>query len=100
MSMMRYCHFYKAKNKKWYMELAPFEYGERDTSTTYGPFSSMEDAEDFLYGVDFSNPGGYSIDESGKAPTPEKSPDGGSVVKPRKDTWGHWQYGSGTLMRI
>ena len=81
-SMSRYCHFYLAKDKNWYMELASQEYGTRYDATTYGPFPSQESAYEYL--DNFSNPGGFSVDKDGKAPVPDKSPDGRPVQAPRK----------------
>ena len=79
-STQRHCHIYKAKNKKWYMELGDFEYADRHQSTTYGPFNSEDDADKEL---DYhSNPGGLSIDRSGKQPVPKKSPNGRPIQKP------------------
>ena len=79
-SMSRYCHFYKAKDGKWYMELANREYAEREDASTYGPFPSMESALEYL--ENFSNPGSYSEDDSGEAPVPTKSPNGLPVEAP------------------
>jgi hypothetical protein len=79
--MMRHCDFYKATNGKWYMELADEEYGERYDATTYGPFDSEDAAKRYL--DQFSNPGGYSTDDSGEQPVPTKSPNGGSVIAPK-----------------
>jgi len=79
-SMQRYCSFYKAKNGKWYMELAPQEYGEYEDATTYGPFYSEESALKYL--SNFSNPGGYDLDDSGEREVPTTSPNGDKVQPP------------------
>jgi len=81
-SMQRHCFIYKARDGKWYMELADREYGEREEATTYGPFGSEDDADDYL--DNFSNPGGYGVDSSGKLPAPKKSPNGRPVVRPSR----------------
>ena len=83
-SMSRYCHFYKTKDGNWYMELASEEYGNRHKATTYGPFPSQESAYEYLN--NFSNPGGFSVDKSGKAPVPKNSPDGRPVEAPRSSS--------------
>ena len=80
-SMQRHCEFYKAKNKKWYMELASREHGEDDDATTYGPFHSDDNAIEFLHD-NFSNPGGYGVDKRGTARVPKKSPNGRPVQDP------------------
>jgi len=78
--MSRYCHIYKAKNRKWYVDLADNEYGEEYDATTYGPFKDLKNAEKEL---DYhSNPGGYSTDKSGKHPTPKRSPNGSPIREP------------------
>lgn len=82
-SMSRYCHFYMAKDKNWYMELASNEHGEERDATTYGPFNTYEDAVDYL--DQFANPGGWSRDKSGKASVPKKSPNGRPIEEPRKN---------------
>jgi hypothetical protein len=81
-SLQRYCHIYKAKNKKWYVELADREHGGRMDSTTYGPFNSFDEADDELNY--HSNPGGLTIDKSGKKPVPKKSPNNRPIQKPSK----------------
>jgi hypothetical protein len=81
-SMQRHCAIYKAKNKKWYMELADDEYGEQYDATTYGPFNTFKAVEDYL--DQFSNPGGMNIDKSGKKMVPKRSPNGMPVEKPRR----------------
>ena len=85
-SMSRHCFIYKAKNGKWYMELAPDEYGEQHSADLYGPFNSEEAADDYLdY---FSNPGGLSLDKSGKMPVPKRAPNGSPIIKPKKGGFG------------
>lgn len=81
-SLSRYCDFYKAKDGKWYMDLANNEYGEYDDCTTYGPFNSLEKADEYLHN-NHSNPGGAWEDDSGKREVPTKSPNGRPVVNPR-----------------
>jgi hypothetical protein len=91
-SMSRYCMFYKAKNGKWYMELASDEYGEHEDATTYGPFNNEKEAEDYL--DNFSNPGAWFSDKSGKQPVPKKSPNGRPVEAPvsqRDRLFGSWR---------
>ena len=85
-SMQRHCAIYKAKNKKWYLELADREYGEEHDATTYGPFNSEKDVQDEL--EYHSNPGGYSMDGSGKAPVPKRSPNGSQIQKPSSNRGG------------
>jgi hypothetical protein len=79
-SMQRHCSFYKAQNGKWYMELAPHEYGEYEDATTYGPFYTEEGAMKYLN--NFSNPGGYDIDDSGEREVPTVSPNGDPIRSP------------------
>jgi len=81
-STIRYCAFYKAKDDKWYMDLAKEKYGERYDATTYGPFGSEDETEDFLYD-NFSNPGSRFVDDSGKKPAPTLSPNDEPVVNPK-----------------
>lgn len=86
-SMSRHCEFYKAKNGKWYMDLAPNEYGDYRDANTYGPFQSLDAAEKYLSN-NFSNPGADDVDESGDRPVPVKSPNGRPVTKPSSGrTW-------------
>ena len=84
-SMQRYCGIWKAKNNKWYMDLADREYGEYEDAITYGPFDSEKLAQKYLSG--FSNPGGLHVDTSGKEEPPTKSPNGRSVEKPNSRGW-------------
>lgn len=79
-SMQRHYSAYKARDGKWYMELAPHEYGEREDATTYGPFANESELDKYL--DNFSNPGGGGFDDSGKREVPKKSPNGRPVVKP------------------
>ena len=60
-SMSRHAAIYKAKNGKWYLELAPNEYGEEYDADLYGPFNSEKEADDYL--DNFSNPGGMFTDQ-------------------------------------
>ena len=80
-SVSRYCAFYQARDGKWYMELAIREYGERDDATTYGPFYGLRTAKDYLHD-NFSNPGGWTEDDSGRMPVPTRSPNGRPVHSP------------------
>lgn len=56
-----YCHFFKAKDKKWYYILG---------TTNYGPFDDIDSAEDHLSNY-HANPGGWSVDRSGRMPAPK-----------------------------
>ena len=80
-SMSRHCDIYKARDGKWYLELADNEYGEWDEANTYGPFNSEEKADDYLSN-NFSNPGGMGVDDSGDREVPTKSPNGSPVKRP------------------
>jgi len=85
-STSRHALIYKAKDKKWYLELGDQEYAERHQSTTYGPFNT-----EFLAEIELdnhSNPGGMRIDRSGKMKKPKKSPNGRPIQKPGKGQWG------------
>ena len=88
-SMQRECTLYKARDGQWYMDLADEEYGGLDDATTYGPFKSEETTEKYLQD-NFSNPGGYSTDDSGKQPVPKISPNGRPVQKPKSHSWRSW----------
>jgi len=85
-SLSRYCHIYKAKDGKWYLELASREYAGREDATTYGPFRTEFLAERELN--NHSNPGGLSYDRSGKQRKPKKSPNGRPIQKPGRGQWG------------
>lgn len=85
-SLQRYCHVYKTRSGRWYLELANREHGERDDASTYGPFNSEDEAD--RYTENFSNPGGSSIDRSGREPDPNRSPNGDPVEDPKKSRWG------------
>lgn len=111
MSTPRYCEFWKANNGKWYLDLAVNEesrsdYFEEDDwrseggnetdgtyedCVTYGPFDSEDACEKYL--DNFSNPGSFYVDPSGKNPPPTKSPNGSPVVSPRGGT----SYGPSSL---
>lgn len=80
-STSRYCAFYKAKDNNWYLELAPDEYDGYETADTYGPFETEEAAEKYL-DYNFSNPGSWRSDNSGKKEVPTKSPNGRPITKP------------------
>jgi hypothetical protein len=82
-SVQRYCSFYKASDGKWYMELADREYGEQHDATTYGPFSSEDEADRYL-SANFSNPGSMDIDDGGTRTPPVRSPNGTPVINPHK----------------
>ena len=69
MSMMRHCEIYKAKDKKWYLALATKEHGTEEDAIHYGPFRTMEDAEDELRA--HPNPGQMMIDDKGKRKAPK-----------------------------
>jgi len=72
------------------MELASEEYGQRHQATTYGPFNSDDQADDYL--DNFSNPGGYSVDRSGNAPVSHTSPNGRPLQAPvmRRISYGRY----------
>jgi hypothetical protein len=59
-----YCHFFKAKDKNWYFFL-----GDENRPRAYGPFDSFEEADKYL-SDNHANPGGYTVDKSGKHPAP------------------------------
>ena len=80
MSTSRYCHIFKDNKNSWWLELASREYAGRDDATTYGPFGSIEGVYRELNC--YSNPGGFSLDESGKQKPPTRSPNGTSIQKP------------------
>lgn len=89
MSVSRHCAIYLAVDNQWYMDLAHEEYGESDDASTYGPFKSEEDVMKYL-DDNFSNPGGYSIDNSGKEPVPTVSPNGENITRPIiRRGWGY-----------
>lgn len=95
-SVSRHAAFYKATDGKWYMELADREYGEREEANAYGPFSTMEKAIDYL--DQFSNPGGWSEDDSGTRPPPTKGPNGRPVIRPGSSggsSFGSFSFGRG-----
>ena len=85
MSTMRECSIFKAKDGRWYMLLGNFEYAfDPSDCTMYGPFASEEDA---IKELDYhSNPGGYSVDDSGVA-TPPKLPRAPSRIAGRIPLW-------------
>lgn len=103
MSTPRYCEFWKASDGKWYLNLAVHEEvldfdddfddedgsyrrssnqeidGTYEDSITYGPFPSEKECESYL--DNFSNPGSFYTDDSGKKPPPTKSPNGSPVER-------------------
>jgi hypothetical protein len=83
-SSPRYCRIWKAANGRWYLDLANNDYGDQNDAVTYGPFHSVSETERFLDG--FSNPGGWSTDDSGRRPPPTRSPNGDPVEDPEE--WG------------
>jgi hypothetical protein len=87
-SMQRHMAIYKAKNGKWYLELADREYGEQHEADLYGPFASEKAADDYL--DNFSNPGGGWTDRSGKQPVPKSAPNGSKIISPKKSTGFGW----------
>jgi hypothetical protein len=72
MSMQRECLIFKAVNDKWYISIGNREYSDLDDATTYGPFESNQAAEGEL--EYHSNPGGWSMNDSGKARVPKCRP--------------------------
>lgn len=80
MSTSRYCHIYKDNKNSWWLELADREYAGREDATTYGPFANIEGVYRELN--IHSNPGGFSLDESGTENPPTKSPNGRPIQKP------------------
>jgi hypothetical protein len=78
-SESRYCHIYKAKNNKWYVDLASLEGGQDYDANTYGPFDDQDQAEKYVLN-NFSNPGGLTVDKSGKKSVPTKSPNGRPIT--------------------
>jgi hypothetical protein len=78
MSVSRRCVFFKAVDGQWYCTLGDEEYAYEDHEcTTYGPFPSEEEADQYV-SRNFSNPGGSCSDDSGKAPVPA------NAVSPRQ----------------
>jgi hypothetical protein len=84
-SSQRHAQVYKAKNRKWYLELAHNEYGEQEDADLYGPFASMKDAEDYVR--NFENPGGVMLD-SRTLPTPKRAPNYSKIKKPSSQSGG------------
>ena len=80
MSTSRYCHIFLDNKGSWWLELASREYGDWDDATTYGPFFNEKEVYKQLNY--FSNPGGFSLDDSGTVKPPTKSPNGGKIQKP------------------
>lgn len=80
MSNSRDCQFFLATDDQWYMGL------ESDRGSgeyqDFGPFQSQEVALAYLR-RNFSNPGGFDVDDSGTLPPP-------AVLTPRvRPSW-HW----------
>ncbi len=80
-SMQRHMALYKAKNGKWYLELAANEYGEQHEADLYGPFATEKAADAYLN--NFSNPGGGGYDDGGKQPVPKSAPNGSKIINPK-----------------
>ena len=80
MSVLRYCGFYKAKNDKWYLDLADDEYGSYEDANTIGPFYAEAGVEKYLN--QFANAGGCDISRSGNEEVPTVSPNGFPIEKP------------------
>ena len=59
MSMQRFCAITETKPGKWILRLAPDEYDGEEKAINYGPFKSLEEAEEALN--DFTNPGAYFV---------------------------------------
>jgi len=85
MSVQRECLFQKCSNGKWYLFLADQEYGEFDDCTCYGPFNDEKAVQDELNC--HSNPGCYSVDNSGTKEPPKVSPNGRPLVKSSRMSW-------------
>jgi predicted DNA-binding WGR domain protein len=87
-SNLRDCSFYKATDGRWYMDLEDERYDDEDEDgyrssgdmNSYGPFNSEEAAEKFLR--NFSNPGGYDVDSSGRRKPPA------SAIRPGRTSYG------------
>ena len=54
------CVFIEHEPDKWHYELQRYPYGANEDYDKYGPFSSLEKAEDHL-DANHANPGGWSI---------------------------------------
>lgn len=87
MSVSRECNFFLADDSTWWMFLADMEHGVFPNGRYHGPFTSLDDAEDYLADK-FSNPGSSWVDDSGKAKSPRaENPTGIPVVNPKKNSW-------------
>jgi len=67
--------FFLASDDNWYMYIETWdEYGEEGSGEyeEYGPFMSLERAERYLED-NFANPGGYSVNSSGKTKPPSNA---------------------------
>ena len=62
MSVQRECAFIEYRPGKWYLLLGRDEHDDLTpyTADAYGPFSTYENAEEYL--SNFSNPGGFYVD--------------------------------------
>ena len=81
MSVSRYCSIEKVQDGSWYLVLGNEEYADRSDSTTYGPFRSESAANEYL-DDNFSNPGGFWVDDSGRRPVPSRA-----VSPSRSSNW-------------
>lgn len=81
-SVSRFCEIWLDNKGQWWLDLANREYGDEDDATTYGPFRTEDDADDYIR--NFSNPGGLSVDDSGRRPPPKRSPNGAPIERPRR----------------
>lgn len=64
--------FFLASDNNWYMYIEEWnDYGTGGSGgyANYGPFISYEQAEQYLED-NFANPGGYSVDQSGRMKPP------------------------------
>lgn len=77
----RFAEIFKTKSGRWWLTLGDSERAGPERSTTYGPFKTQDEADEFM-SDNFTNPGGFSIDKSGKKRDPKKSPNGRPVVSP------------------
>lgn len=87
-STPRGCDIILADNGQWYLGINDIEgeYSDEDKSW-YGGFLSEERAEKYL-NDNFSNPGGWGVDDSGTRPNPKKYPKG----KPEKEKDGKFSF--------
>lgn len=72
MSTVRRCEFFKATDGQWYVSLGDYEHAYEDHQcTNYGPYASLDAAESFVFD-NFSNPGGYGVNDSGTIEVPSE----------------------------